>query len=32
MNLVIGVTGATGTVYAVRLPEYLKDIEEIKLI
>lgn len=30
MNLVIGVTGATGTVYAVRLLEYLKDIEEIK--
>ena len=29
MNLVIGVTGATGTVYAVRLLEYLKDIEEI---
>ena len=30
MNLIIGVTGATGTVYAVRLLEYLKDIEEIK--
>lgn len=30
MNLVIGVTGATGTVYAVRLLEYLNDIEEIK--
>ena len=30
MNLVIAVTGATGTVYAVRLLEYLKDIEEIK--
>lgn len=30
MNLVIRVTGATGTVYAVRLLEYLKDIEEIK--
>lgn len=30
MNLVIGVTGATGTVYAVRLLEHLKDIEEIK--
>ena len=30
MNLVIAVTGATGTVYAVRLLEYLNDIEEIK--
>lgn len=30
MNLVIGITGATGTVYAVRLLEYLKDIENIK--
>ena len=30
MNLVIEVTGATGTVYAVRLLEYLRDIEEIK--
>lgn len=28
MNLVIGVTGATGTVYAVRLLEYLKDIRK----
>lgn len=30
MNLVVAVTGATGTIYAVRLLEYLKDIEEIK--
>ena len=30
MNLVVAVTGATGTIYAVRLLEYLNDIEEIK--
>ena len=30
MNLVVAVTGATGTIYAVRLLEYLNDIKEIK--
>ena len=32
MNLVIGVTGATGTVYTVRLLEYLKDNGEEKAL
>ena len=30
INLVVAVTGATGTIYAVRLLEYLNDIKEIK--
>lgn len=29
MNLIIGVTGATGVIYAVRLLELLKDINEV---
>lgn len=30
MNLIVAVTGATGVNYAVRLLEYLKNIEDIK--